>query len=127
MLTKRKSEWLLTGLGVVAFTLIVTDFGGPVRAVFVLAAWLLLPGWVLVRRLKPVEPASRLCFTVGASASLAAIIGLLMVWMRFWHPIPVGSVLLLISAGLVMLPDRRTQYIGLRTPPSLHVDRTGSP
>ncbi len=117
MSNSRKAEWVLITLGVVAAILVVTDVGGPVRAVVTLVAWLLLPGWVVVRRLHVDDPAAALGLTVGASASFAAIIGMIMVWTHFWYPIPVGAAFLIISADFVILqPNVRRSGAPQRVP-----------
>jgi uncharacterized membrane protein len=104
----RSWEWVLVALGLVAIVFILADVAGPTRSAITLAACLLLPGWSIVRYLRVDDVPTRLCLTLGASVSIAALIGLVMVWTHFWYPIPAGVVLLLASAASLALSIDRS-------------------
>ncbi|WP_423920500.1 hypothetical protein ACPEEZ_14375 [Frigoribacterium sp. 2-23] len=107
-------------LGLIAATLIVFRIGGPAQAVVGLSAWLLLPGWALVRHLPRLEPAARLALTVVASATVTALIGLAMVWSELWYPQPVAIVLLIVAAASVMALPRARAVVESSERPARH-------
>ncbi len=114
----RKYEWTLIGLSVVTIVLIVADIGGPVRAALALAAWLLVPGWAIVRLVVVDDITVRFCLTVAASFALAGFIGLSMVWTHFWHPQSVGVAVLLVSTVSLLIQLKPVPVVHtLRSPP----------
>jgi len=103
-------DWSLASSGLIAAILIVFDVAGPLRAVVVLAVWLIVPGWALVRHAGIRDSAARLVFTVAASAVIGVAASLPMVWTASWVPIPVAvAIVLAASASLVVWPvaDRK--------------------
>lgn len=87
--------------GVLLAVLILFDLGGPVLAPVTLTGCLVLPGWVLVRRLPDADPAARLVWTVVMSAALYTGVALVMAWTRFWHPRPAAAAILVAASILI--------------------------
>ncbi|MET1022436.1 MAG: hypothetical protein ABWX69_09590 [Arthrobacter sp.] len=99
----RPLDFGLAVSGLVLAVLILLDLGGPVLAPVTFAGCLVLPGWVLVRRLPDAEPAARAVLTVVMSAAIYTIPALLMAWTHLWHPRPVVSVVLVTASALIAL------------------------
>jgi hypothetical protein len=97
----RRPERALAICAVAAAVLIMADANGPIFAVSKLAVWLIVPGWVLLRRLPLADPAARVAWTVLASVVVATVLGLIMAWTGLWHPRPVATVVLISSAAVI--------------------------
>ncbi|WP_427007447.1 hypothetical protein [Pseudarthrobacter sp. H2] len=96
----------LTLCGLAAAAFILVDVGGPLVASFKLATWLIVPGWVFLRRLPVANPATRLAGTVVTSGVLAAVFSLLMAWTGLWHPRLVAIATLAAASALIFLTAR---------------------
>lgn len=90
-------------LGLAAAILILLDIGGALLAAFKLVVCLALPGWVLLSRLPSADRASRLVWTVAASATVYTTLALVMAWTGFWFPRQVAAVVLLTAVGFIVL------------------------
>lgn len=95
--------------GLLIAVLILFDLGGPVLAPVTLFGCLVLPGWVLVRRLPDADPASRVVWTVVMSAAIYTVPALLMAWAQVWHPRPVTAAILVVAAALIAVLPRGTR------------------
>jgi hypothetical protein len=103
----RRAEVLLAILGAVAAAFIVFDVSGPMRLVVALVAWLLVPGWSVVRRLNPRDLPVALGLTIVASAAIHTLVSLLLVWSEYWRPqIVEAGVILAASLVIVLWPPR---------------------
>lgn len=118
----RTGELVLVVLGVVAAVLAAIDVAGPVRTVVVFVALLLVPGWAMVRRVHPLEPAVRFVLTVIGSIGVLTILALAMVWSQFWHPRVVSIVVLVVAAALIAWRPRAAAQT-----PSGQVDQDPAP
>lgn len=108
-------ERFLAASGLVGAGMILLDLGGFGSAIFKLAVWFALPGWIIVRRYRPADPAARLAWILVSSAVVAAGLSLLMVWLELWHPRPAAAAVLVgASALLIFKPVSPTE--GLRAP-----------
>ena len=96
--------------GLILAVLILFDLGGPVLAPVTIFGCLVLPGWVLVRRIPDGDPAARVVWTVVMSAAIYTIPALLMAWAQVWHPRPVTAAILVVASTLIALfpPGTRT-------------------
>lgn len=94
----RAAELALAVFGLVAAALVVIDVPGPVRAVVVFAAVILLPGWTILRRLPSLELAARLILTVVGSIVVMTLLSLAMVWLGVWHPRGVVTLILVATS-----------------------------
>ena len=96
--------------GLLLAVLILFDLGGPVLAPVTLLGCLVLPGWVLVRRLPDADPAARVVWTVVMSAAVYTVPALLMAWAKVWHPRPATAAILIVASALIAVlpPGTRT-------------------
>ena len=101
---------LLALCGLVAAILVVVNLSHPAIAAFEFVAWLILPGWALVRWLPIADPFARMVWTGVTSALLATIAGLVMAWSGNWHPQPVAAVLLLAASAAVFFSRGRAEF-----------------
>ncbi|MDN4643035.1 hypothetical protein [Arthrobacter sp. PsM3] len=99
----RPIDFGLAGSGLLLAVLILCDLGGPVLAPVTLLGCLVLPGWVLVRRLPDADPAARLVWTVAFSAAVYTVPAVIMAWTHLWHPRPVAAAILIAASALVAL------------------------
>lgn len=90
-------------LGLAAAILILLDIGGAPLAAFKLVVCLALPGWVVLSRLPSADRASRLVWTLAASASLCTTLALAMAWTGFWFPRQVAAAVTLSAVGFIIL------------------------
>ncbi|MDQ0755120.1 hypothetical protein [Arthrobacter sp. B3I4] len=88
--------------GAVVAVLILLDLGGPALAPVTMVGCLVLPGWVLIRRIPDADPLARAVFTIVASAAIFTILSLAMVWTGVWQPRPVAAAVLLAASALIM-------------------------
>lgn len=93
----------LAVLGSAAAFLILMDIGGETLAPFKLMVSLALPGWVLLSRVPSADRASRLVWTLAASAALYTALALAMAWTGFWYPRQVAAVVILAAVGFIVL------------------------
>lgn len=99
----RPWDFGLAVAGLMLAVLILVDLAGPVLAPVTLLGCLVLPGWVMVRRLPDVDPVARVVWTVVLSAAIYTVPALIMVWTQLWHPRPAVAAVLVVSAGLIAL------------------------
>jgi hypothetical protein len=99
---------MLAGCGVLAAALVIANPGGLDFAIFIVAVWLVLPGWACVRPLHIVHPAMRTVIAVLTSTAITAVVSLVMVWTRFWYPQAAAVVLLLAASGFLAFAPKRT-------------------
>jgi hypothetical protein len=78
--TRRWMDAGIIALAVFAAASTSIDAGSPVRAVLVLLAFLLVPGWGVVSLLKSGPAAEMLGLTIGLSLAINIAAGLLLVW-----------------------------------------------
>ncbi len=106
----RPLDFGLALAGLILAVLILFDLGGPVLAPVTIFGCLVLPGWVLVRRIPDGDPAARVVWTVVISAAIYTIPALLMAWAQVWHPRPVTAAILVVASTLIALfpPGTRT-------------------
>ena len=97
----RPLDFGLALAGLILAVLILLDLGGPLLAPVTLLGCLVLPGWVLVRRLPDADPAARVVWTVVMSAAIYTIPALLMAWGHVWHPRPATAAILVASSALI--------------------------
>jgi hypothetical protein len=103
----RRAEILLAILGAVAAAFIAFDVGGPIRLVVALAAWLLVPGWSVVRRVNPTDLPLALGLTIVTSAAIHTLVSLILVWTEYWRPQVIeAAVILAASLVIVLWPPR---------------------
>ncbi len=93
----------LAVLGLAAAFLILMDIGGAPLAAFKLVVCLALPGWVVLSRLPAADRASRLVWTVAASAAVYTTLALAMAWTGFWYPRQGAAVIVLASVCFIVL------------------------
>ncbi|PRY67032.1 hypothetical protein B0I08_108116 [Glaciihabitans tibetensis] len=108
----RRVEIVLAVLGAVAAAFIALDVGGPIRVVIALAAWLLVPGWSVVRRLDPRDLPLALGLTVVASAAIHTLVSLVLVWTEFWRPQIVEAAVILAASLVIVLWPPRSETAG---------------
>ena len=94
--------------------LLLAGLGGSLFAPLILATWMVVPGWVLTRRLRVANPAAHLAGTVVASAALTAIFALWMVWTGQWHPRAVAVITLVVGSVII---SRTKSHSGLASAP----------
>lgn len=97
----RPFDFGLAAAGLLLAILILFDLGGPVLAPVTLFGCLVLPGWVLVRRLPDTDPAARVVWTVVMSAAIYTVPAVLMAWTHLWHPRPVAAAILVAASALI--------------------------
>ncbi|HET8878198.1 MAG TPA: hypothetical protein VFN00_02005 [Arthrobacter sp.] len=100
--TERPLDVGLAAAGVVLAVLILLGLGGPVLAPVTLLGCLVLPGWVVVRRVTDVDPLARAIGTLVLSAAAFTILSLAMVWTHLWQPRPVAAAALVASSALLI-------------------------
>jgi uncharacterized membrane protein len=88
----------IAGIGLLAVVLTAANTPAAVRAPIVLVAALLLPGFPLVARLR-VDLPTLLAINVCTSLALEAGLAVLMVELRFWHPMGLGLALATFGVG----------------------------
>jgi hypothetical protein len=101
-------ELVAVGLAVLAALLVVVDAAGPLRAWVVVAALLVLPG-------AAARPAdfwrlnvwARWSLVLVISLTIETLLSLVLVWTALWYPRAVGVALLLVSAVVVLVRNRR--------------------
>ena len=93
----------LAVLGLSASYLVLMDIGGAPLAAYKLLICLVLPGWVVLSRLPAVDRASRLVWTVAASAMIHTTLALAMAWTGFWYPRQVAAAVVLAAVGFIIL------------------------
>ncbi|MET3951677.1 hypothetical protein ABIB29_002527 [Arthrobacter sp. UYEF36] len=97
----RPLDFGLALAGVMLAVLILFDLGGPVLAPVTLLGCLVLPGWVLVRRLPDADPVAQVVWTVVMSAAIYTVPALLMAWAHVWHPRPMTAAILIVASALI--------------------------
>lgn len=85
----------LIALALAAAALSVASLA-PVSAVLVYAAALTLPGAAIATRLTLDEPLAAAGLVVGLSLAVDVVVGLALIWSRWWHP---GVVVALVAAA----------------------------
>ncbi|HEV7948993.1 MAG TPA: hypothetical protein VGP24_04415, partial [Glaciihabitans sp.] len=100
----RKRSWLIAALGLFAALVIAIEAPGPVRALIVLTAWLLVPGWALIRHVAVPERAARVALVVVSSGTIAALASVIMVWTQWWYPLPVAVCVLVVASVSLIVP-----------------------
>ncbi|HEY8912407.1 hypothetical protein [Lacisediminihabitans sp.] len=108
MPTARLFERMLALCGVSAAALVIVNPGGPAVAMFIVAVWLVLPGWACARPLRVVHPSVRTLIAVLASTAITAMVSLVMVWTRFWYPQAAAVVVLLAASGFMVFAPKMT-------------------
>ncbi len=98
---ERPLDFGLALAGLILAVLILFDLGGPVLAPVTLLGCLVLPGWVLVRRLPDTDPVARVVWTVVMSAAIYTLPAVLMAWAHFWHPRLVTAAILIAASALI--------------------------
>ncbi|WP_459791797.1 hypothetical protein [Arthrobacter sp. AD-310] len=93
----------MAACGVMASALIMFDVTDAPLAAFKLAVSLLVPGWMITRRLHSLDPAARLAWTAAASCSLYVVLAVLMSRSGLWFARPTAVVVLLASSTALML------------------------
>ncbi|WP_400158373.1 hypothetical protein [Arthrobacter sp. BPSS-3] len=128
--TERPLDVGLAIAGVVLAALILLGLGGPALAPVTLLGCLILPGWVVVRRLTGVDPLARAIGTLVLSAAVYTVLSLAMVWTHLWQPRPVAAAVLIASSVLVIVlpaPATDREPLQLRRLLSLEGLRNSSP
>ena len=97
----RPLDFGLALAGLILAFLILLDLGGPLLAPVTILGCLVLPGWVLVRRLPDADPVARVVWTVVMSAAIYTIPALVMAWAHVWHPRPATAAILVASSALI--------------------------
>lgn len=97
----RPLDFGLALAGLILAVLILFDLGGPLLAPVTIFGCLLLPGWVLVRRLPDADPAARVVWTGALSAAIFTVPALLMAWAHVWHPRPMTAAILMVASALI--------------------------
>jgi hypothetical protein len=100
--TERPLDVGLAIAGVVLAVLILLGLGGPVLAPVTLLGCLVLPGWVVVRRVTDVDPLARAIGTLVLSSAAFTLLSLAMVWTHFWQPRPVAAAALVAASALLI-------------------------
>lgn len=98
---------LVVALAVVATVLVVAPVPEVVRAVVVGVALVLVPGAVVVRRLGITDGWAAAGLTLTSSLTVASVVALVCVWTGFWHPVAVGSAMLIVTAAAYAVVVRR--------------------
>lgn len=99
----RYFDAVLAVLGLAAAILILLDIGGAPLAAFKLVVCLTLPGWVVLSRLPAADRASRLVWTVAASAAIYTTLALAMAWTGIWYPRQVAAAVVLAAVVFVVV------------------------
>lgn len=91
----RVEDLVLLALGIAAAVLAVSAVAGRVAELTILLGALLLPGWLVVDRLGVSEPFARYLLSLLLGAAVEAAVCLGMVESTWWHPVALGTVLLI--------------------------------
>jgi hypothetical protein len=113
-LTERSIDLTLAACGVLAAVLVLANPGGPIAAIFIVVAWLFVPGWACARALEVTSPAARALVALIAGAAISAILSLLMVWTTLWFPQFVAVVALAGASGYLAYAARIPPVAGPR-------------
>lgn len=111
--------WVPAGLGLIAVVLILLGVDGPVRAVVVAAALLVVPGLAMlpVGRL---DPWAKAAMSVGVSLTVESLLALAMLWTGLWHPLVAGCLLLVVTSAALLVQNVRRPAVawGARQAPT---------
>jgi len=90
---RRRMDVGVIMLAVVALASTQLEAGSPVRALVVLAAFLLVPGWALVSLLNSGPPAAMLGLAIGLSLAIDVAGSLVLVWTERFEVLSLGLIL----------------------------------
>lgn len=107
-MSAQPKEWWVAAFGAALAAVLIASGAGPValRAVVVIGAVSFAPGAAIVGLcgLRRAEASFRLIVSVGLSISIVAILSLVLVKLRTWHPEWTIEAVLLTSLGALAIP-----------------------
>lgn len=103
----RPTRFLEASSGWVALLVAAAPYPLAVRLVVVVGFLAFVPGWVVVRALRPADRLEHVVFAVAASIALATVLALAMAMTHFWHPLGALAALATLTTAVGLAPLRR--------------------